>query len=289
MSVRATAGGTMSEYDFNLATAQEIREQPARYLIALKRLLPRWANSLPDSEYLTLQELVELRLDVPSPVFVETGIGATTLLFLHYAMLRGGRVISWDMNGSKASFLRKVAAETLEMHHGKAISTHWTFVQSATLSPHTGIGIVGELTDRVSFSHHDSDHTWDTISGEVGALLPHLDEGGIVCVDDANQTYQSTYEPIINMTRRKLGLPPIAEIAGNRGLPHSDRIPGLLQAAFGQVEDVSRAFAKRLEGDLYYEWYAVDRKRMSEVGMEQMQTLEKRFCAFQLRKRRKSI
>jgi hypothetical protein len=197
-------------------------------------------------------------------------------------MERGGRLISWDMNGSKATFIRTVASETLERLHGKAISSHWTFVQASTSCPYTGTGIIGELTDRVNFSHHDSDHTWSTISGEVGHLLPYFQDGGIICVDDANQIYQSTYEPIINMTRRKLGLDSIPEIEGNRGKPHCDRIPELIGKYFGKMKDVTEGFEEKLSEDLYYQWYAVDRQKMNQVGMERMKQLVDRFVAYQI-------
>lgn len=269
-------------YDMYLGSPKEIRADIETYLMAVKRMLPRWANSLPDSEYQMMGHLIETKLDADQPVFVETGIGATTLLFLHYAMERNGRLISWDMNGSKASFIRTVACETLERLHGKPVSSHWTFVQASTSCPYTGMAIIGELTDRVNFSHHDSDHTWDTISGEVGALLPLFEEGGILCVDDANQIYQNTYEPIINMTRRKLGLDPIPEIAGNVGEPHCERIPGLIEEYFGCLTDVTTGFEEKLSSDLYYQWYAVDRHRMNQVGMERMKQLIDRFVAYQL-------
>lgn len=276
----------MASYDFYLGTRAEIRADIPRYLLAVKRMLPRWANSLPDSEFQMMQALIENRLKTKRPVFVETGIGATTLLFLHYAMERNGRLISWDMNGSKASFLRTVACETLEQLHQKPVMNHWTFVQSATLSPHTGMAIVEELTDRVSFSHHDSDHTWETISGEISALLPLVENGGIICVDDANQIYQHTYEPIINMQRRKLGLKPIAPLAGNTGKPHNERIEGMLQETFAATVDVATGFAEKLADDLYYRWYAADRASMGKVGMERMNALQQRFVAYQVSRRR---
>ena len=272
-------------YDLYLGSPAEIRADIRKYLLAVKRMLPRWANSLPDSEFQTVQDLIESRLPHKNPVFVETGIGATTILLLHYAMERDGRLISWDMNGSKASFLRTVAVETLEGLHRKSIAAHWTFVHSSSTSPYTGMPIIGELADRVTLSHHDSDHTWETISGEIGALLPLFEEGGIVCVDDANQVYQTTYEPIINMTRRKLGLGPIAAIPGNTGRPHIERIAELVKREFAVVEDLSVGFEGKLANDLYYSWYSVDRQQMDRVGMERMKELKARFAAYRLSKR----
>ncbi|MDD9904940.1 MAG: class I SAM-dependent methyltransferase [Rhodospirillaceae bacterium] len=272
-------------YDFMLGTREEIVADPRRYLLSVKRMLPRWANSLPDSEFHALIDLVAYQ-DRDRPVFVETGVGASTLLFLHYAMARGGHVYSWDLNGSKASFIRSVAAETLEPHHGRPISDHWTFVSAMSLAPHTGLAAVCQLTDRIDMSMHDSDHTWDTITGEIDSLLPSLADGAIVCVDDANQIYVHTYEPIVNMTRKKAGLPPIEPLADNRDEPHYKRLPSFFEKRFERVEYPKHSFAQRLQEDPFYAWYSADREGMGKLGMERLEDLEGRFVAVQLSGRR---
>jgi hypothetical protein len=268
-------------FDFMLGSREEISQDTRHFLVSIKRMLPRWANSLPDSEFHALIDLIELQ-DSPEPIFVETGVGASTLLFLHYAMARGGKVYSWDMNGSKASFIRSVAAETLEPYHKKALSEHWTFVGSMTLSPHTGLSILPELTSRVDLSMHDSDHTWDTISGEIAALIPCLCDGSIVCVDDANQTFIHTYEPIINITRRKIGLGPIAVQSNNLGEPHYKRLPTFLERHFKNVTVLPTSFEERLKDDPYYSWYSADREAMGNVGMERLDDLAGRFIAMRV-------
>ena len=272
-------------YDFYLGAPEEVEADPTRYLLGIKRMLPRWANSLPDSEFVTLIEFMERFVPKEGPVFVETGVGATTILFAHYAMARGGRVISWDTNGSKASFIRSVCADTLDQIHGKATAAHWTFVSSMSTADHTGMGIIGELTDRIDLTHHDSDHTWRTVGDEVQATLPYLSDGAIVCVDDANQVFEHTYEPIVNMTRRKLGLPPIGPVEGNTGAPLITRVPELLDGWFDDVEEIAESFREKLHDDLYYNWYALDRKSMSDVGMERFAHLADRFAAWRVKNR----
>jgi hypothetical protein len=273
-------------YNFYFGSDEEIARDIPTYLTAIKRMLPRWANSLPDSEYFTLIELIEGMGELEEPVFVETGIGASTIALVHYAMQCGGRVISWDMNPSKGSFIRGVCAETLEQYHGKPVADHWTFVGSSSLADHTGLGILGELVSRVDLSIHDSDHTWQTIAGEVEAIVPYYKEGGIVCVDDANQVAQHTYEPIVNMTRKKLGLAPVTLGADNVGEPHYQRLPGLLAQYFDGVDEVSGAFQDYLRDDIYYAWYRADRQGMGQVGMEDFDTVAHRFGAWKLSGRR---
>jgi len=269
-------------YDFYLGSPEKLRRDPRSFLLAVKRMLPRWANSLPDSEYQVLIDILEAIGPKGPPVFVETGVGASTIVLLHFAMLRGGRAFTWDMNGSKGSFIRSVCAETLEPFHRKPISEHWTFISSTSLSPHTGMPILPELIDHIDLSLHDSDHTWNTVEGEIQSVLPLLRDGATVCVDDANQDTIHTYEPIINVTRRKLGLASIEPLPGNRGKPHYLRIAQVLQARFVKVRRVRTKFAEYLKDDPFYHWYDLDRRSMGEVGMERMKSLTKRFGAWRV-------
>jgi len=269
-------------YNFFLGSRDDIEADPRTFLVAIKRMLPRWANSLPDSEFHALIDLIESQDHARPPVFVETGAGASTIVFIHYAMQHGGRVLSWDLNPSKGSFIHGVCGETLAAHHGKSVSSHWTFVSSGSLSPHTGMEVLGELVDRVDLSFHDSDHTWETTKGEVEAVLPLMEDGAIVCIDDANQGYRHIYEPLVNMTRKKIGLPPIDAIADNRTEPLYDNVPRLLRRYFERIDEMNEPFRSRLEDDLYYTWYNVDRRRMSEMGMEKFADVRNRFAAWKL-------
>ncbi len=269
-------------HDFYYGSRESIMSDLDQYLIAVKHSLPRWANSLPDSEFRLLKKYLENPVFERSANLVETGVGASTLLLIHHAMMTGGHVFSWDTNASKASFIRSVCADTLEKVHNKSISEHWTFISGDSTDPYIGLAIIGELTKKIHFSHHDSDHTWNTVSQEIEALLPLYEENSLVCVDDANQNYEHVYEPIININRRKIGLEPIKPINDNRGEPLFARIPTLLASRFDNIELISDQFPEFLEDDPFYSWYDVDRKNMAELNMEQMDTLKWRFAAWRI-------
>ena len=269
-------------YNFYYGSRNDIKKNLKDYLLGIKRTLPRWANPLPDSQYLALYDLLEKKNLGPNSVIVETGIGASTIMFLHFAMISGGRLLSWDINSSKASFIRSVTADTLEQYHRRAISVHWTFVSSSSLSPYTGLAILDEFVDHIDFTHHDSDHTWQTVGGEVAAVTPFIRDNGVVCVDDANQTYLHTYEPIINVTRRKLGLDPIDPIGGNQTIPHYEAVPTFLRSQFSEVADVGERYRAEIARDPYYSWYRVDRRNMTEVGMERFEDFSARFGAWRV-------
>ena len=73
-------------YDFYFGTNEEIDRDPKRYLLAIKRMLPRWCNSIPDSEYMALYDAI-YDLSLPEhPVFVETGSGASTIVLCYFAV-----------------------------------------------------------------------------------------------------------------------------------------------------------------------------------------------------------
>lgn len=272
-------------YNFYFGDRETILNDEIRYLTAVKRNLPRWLNSLPDSEFVALIKLVEERGQKNKPVFVDTGIGASTIALVYLAMKYDGRVVSWDMNSEKASALHQVCSETICQVHGKALTSHWTFVHSSSLDPYTGVGVLGDLVDHVDLSIHDSDHTWKTISGEIAGVLTYINDGGVVCVDDANQVYEHTYEPIVTMQRRKIGLGPIDPIPGNRAEPHYIRIPKMLGESFGDVKDLSGVFDELFDEDLYYRWYNTDRANMNDMGMERFEDLKRRFVAYQVSNR----
>ena len=45
-------------YDFYFGTRGEIDSDPKKFLLTIKRMLPRWCNSIPDSEYLALYDVI---------------------------------------------------------------------------------------------------------------------------------------------------------------------------------------------------------------------------------------
>ncbi len=46
-------------YDFWFGSRDEICANEERYLLFVKRMLPRWSNSIPDSEYLAIHLLYQ--------------------------------------------------------------------------------------------------------------------------------------------------------------------------------------------------------------------------------------
>ena len=89
-------------YDFYLGNKSQIHEDEELFLISIKRMLPKWMNSIPDSEFIALHRLAS-KVQKPEAVFVETGTGASSIVLLFHAMKNEGFLYSWDTNSEKAS------------------------------------------------------------------------------------------------------------------------------------------------------------------------------------------
>jgi hypothetical protein len=46
-------------YDFYFTNFKNIKKDPEKFLIFVKRLLPRWANGIPDSECIAIYKILE--------------------------------------------------------------------------------------------------------------------------------------------------------------------------------------------------------------------------------------
>ena len=76
------------------------------------------------------------------PVIVETGVGASTIVLLNFAMKHDGLLYSWDPNGPKGALLRSVCTDMLVTYHQKLLQQHWKFVPYNSHSVHLGLPIL---------------------------------------------------------------------------------------------------------------------------------------------------
>ena len=277
-------------YDFFLGTREEIERDEHRYLVAIKRMLPRWVNSIPDSEFVAICELLDQEgKDAASDrrfVAVETGVGATTLACAYYAMKYDGLAFSWDLNSQKGSTIRAVCSETIANHFGEHVNEHWKLVAYNSLSPHLGLPILPELVDHVDVFLHDSDHVWETIRGEIEAVMPLLSDGGIIALDDANKDYAHTNTAYINTFRRKLGLDAIDDLDGNRTEPFHVEVERLLESHWEHVEHLRDSYKGAYREDPYFAYYDAEFDLNIRSGMERDESLEHRFDSWRVRGRK---
>ena len=101
-------------YDFYFGAKKEIEQDEKKFLLSVKRMLPRWVNSIPDSEYLAIyDDLESLGMKGKKPTLVETGVGASSIVMLYYAMKNEGTLYSWDFQAEKGAYIRAICTDTL--------------------------------------------------------------------------------------------------------------------------------------------------------------------------------
>lgn len=272
-------------YEFYFGELDEILENEEKYLLFVKRLLPRWANGIPDSEFLAIYNIVkDIDFTNKKPVFVETGSGASSLVLFYFAAKMGGKLYSWDTNGSKAAFLRSVVNDNLCKALGVNLHKHWKFVEFLSTDPHLGIPILHELNEKVDFCFLDSWHTLDNLGKEVELLIPLLSDTAFVALDDANYNNISYNYGFVNMFRKKLGLAPVEEPEENKGEPYFVAIEKMLKESINSVEKVDDTYKKTYSEDIFFSYYNIDKEVMGKMGMEKNDERDHRFDAWKIEK-----
>ena len=66
-------------YDFYFGSQKDINNDEEKYLLSIKRMMPKWMNSIPDTEFIAINE-VSKKVEKENPVFVETGLGASSII-----------------------------------------------------------------------------------------------------------------------------------------------------------------------------------------------------------------
>jgi Methyltransferase domain len=278
-------------YDFYLGSREEIARDEMRFLIAIKRMMPRWINSLPDSEFTALAQLMDEQGARASKegrklVIVETGVGASSLACVFYALKYAGLALSWDYNGEKGSLVRTVCTETMGKYFHTLIDDHWKLVAHGSVSPYLGLPILSEFVDHVDLFFHDSEHVWQTVKTEIEAVMPLLRDQSVVALDDANQGFLHTNIAYINTFRKKLGLAAVAQPADNIGDAFYVAVERLLRERWEEVEYLPDSYKENFRKDPYFNYYDAETEINADIGTVRMQQLEHRFASWRVSKRR---
>jgi hypothetical protein len=278
-------------FDFYFGEPADVARDEIKFLISVKRMLPKWCNSIPDAEFMALCKLLDEAANVAQHaqrqlVLVETGAGASTIALAYYALKSGGRAFSWDTNGEKGSLMRTVCTETVCNVLRKSINEHWHLVAYSSLSPYLGLPILGDLVDHVDVFYHDSQHVMETVIGEMSAVQAHLVDGAVVAMDDASYDFRHTDTAYINVFRRKLGLKPMAPLEGNQTRPFYLEVEEHLRGHWAEVRSVSDYYKSICRTDVFLPYFASELEVRSAVGMERLAALEHRFAAWRVSQRK---
>jgi hypothetical protein len=276
-------------YDFFFGTREDIESDPQTWLLTIKRMLPRWPNGIPDSEFIALFDLLDdfdfaaAVRDGKRPVLLETGSGASTIVLLYFACRWDTRLYTWDIASTKLAYLRGVLNDTLFRHfREKNMFNHWQYIAYTSTDPHVGIPVLGEIDANVCAAFYDSEHTWRNLEQELSATVPYLCDGALLAIDDANYTHKDTNTAYVNMIRTKLGLAPV-NLPDNTCRPFREETENLLKNHFRQVENLAGgSYRQAYRQDIFWTYYSSDRNNMNRLGMEKLDSVAHRFEAWRL-------
>lgn len=275
-------------YDFYFGTNDTIDGNPRQWLLSIKRMLPRWINGIPDSEYLALYDLlmdVENDTDAKngtSNVLLETGCGASTVVLLYFALRWNTTLYTWDTSSNKLAYLRGVLTDTLLRYFRKPLFDHWHYVAYPSTDPWVGIPMLQEINAKVCACFLDSDHTWRTLGAEIMATCPLLEDKALVAIDDGNYRYKMHNTAYINMLRTKLDLPKIT-IENNDGRTFWEKTEELLISLFVRVENLKGGtYRSAFSSDIFFDYYSAEKQNTAELGMEKLEELKHRFDAWRV-------
>ena len=269
-------------YDFYFGTRQDIELHPKKFLLSIKRMLPRWCNSIPDSEYLAIFDAMK-EIQLPdNPVFVETGSGASSIILCYLAIVNNGELYTWDTNGSKLSYLRSIINDTLMRHFSQNnLSNHWKHIAYNSNSDVVGIPILKEMGKKVSACFLDSEHTWGTLGKELGNICEIIGDEAIVAIDDGNYQYLYRNTAYLNMIRKKHNLLPIKD-SKNIGMHFFVKTALFLENIFPNVEHLQDTYKENYSSDIFWSYYNSDREAMGKLDMEKTDNLKHRFDAWKV-------
>lgn len=263
-------------YDFHFGSKKDIQDNQEEFLIFVKRLLPRWINGIPDSECLAIYRALN-QIETKNPILIETGCGASTIAMFLFCTLNNGKMYSWDTNGSKGSFLKSVISEAICRPLGKNVYDYWDFVGFDSTSPHVGIQVLSELKKKADFGFFDSWHTLDHLIKEIKCFEKIAKDNFYIALDDAYYTKKSENYSYLNMIRNKLGLKAVLEPEDNKCDPFYKEIEKYLIEKYDYVDKIDDDYKNNYSNDIFFEYYATDRKTMGKVGMEEKDSLDHRF------------
>jgi len=269
-------------YDYSFEKSSNIKKKPEEFLIFVKRLLPRWVNGIPDSECVAIFRILKLLKQNKKKklVLLETGCGASTLaMFLHCA-LYGGTMYSWDINGSRGSFIKSVISESIGRVLGVDVNKIWNFTAYNSADPHVGISVLKELNKKVDFGFFDSWHTLDHVKFELKAFEIVASSKFIVAFDDAYYTKRHTNDDYINMLRHKLNLKKIKQPKNNVSKPLSIEVENYLKTKYKKVVKIDGSYKTNCRNDIFFDYFIFDRKFGLKLGWEEDNKRIQNFAVF---------
>lgn len=258
-------------YNYIYGTKKQILENPINFLIFVKRLLPKYVNSLPDTAVVSFYEILKNN-NKNSNGIVETGVGASTVILFFFSYYFKKKLYTFDFNPDKISLIRKVIIESICLPLNININKYWQPIASDSLDKYTGIRCLKEFKKKVNFGFFDSAHSLNHLIKEIDVFCEISTKNFIIGIDDGekkdNREFHYDY---VNMIRNKIGLKNIKNPTFNKCNFFYKEIETYLKKSFKKTEKIKTFFEKNFKNDLYFNYFGND---ISYVGIEDKKKID---------------
>jgi len=246
-------------FDYIYSEKKDILRNPEKFILFVKKLLPKYANSLPDSAAITLfREIKKLKKN-SNNIIIETGVGASTIAMFVAAYILKKKFYTFDINPDKIALIRQVINDAICKPLKINIFDYWTYVPSNSLDKYSGIPSLGELKSKPQFGFFDSFHTNEYLKKEVTEFIKIASNEFIIGIDDGNHV-NSRFFPFgyTNMIRQKIGLKKITNPKENLSPAFFVDIKKVLKKKCSYSKRIKTFFEKNFQNDMWFHYFGAD-------------------------------
>ena len=245
-------------FDYIYNNKKNILKNPEKFIIFVKRLLPKYANSLPDSAAISIFREIK-KLKGANNLIVETGVGSSTIVLFIASYIYKKKLFTFDINPDKISLIRQVINDAICRPLKANIFDYWIYVPSNSLDKYTGISSLKEFKKKPQFAFLDSSHSLEHLKKEVMAFTKIATEEFVLGIDDGNHMNSKFFSlGYTNMIRHKMGLKKISNPKQNESLSFFVEINNLLKKNFKSVKKLKTFFQKNYQNDLWFNYFGAD-------------------------------
>ena len=170
-------------FDYFYDNKKNILNNPEKFIIFVKRLLPKYLNSLPDSAVISIFREIK-KLKGVNNLIIETGVGASTIVLFVASYIYKKKLFTFDINPDKISLIRQVINDAICSPLKAYIFDYWTYVPSNSLDKYTGIPALKELKKKPQYAFFDSSHSLEHLKKEVIEFTKIASKKFILGIDD---------------------------------------------------------------------------------------------------------
>jgi len=245
-------------YNYIFGSKKDILNNPKNFLIFVKRLLPKYANSLPDSGAITLFDMVK-KLGKKKSSLIETGVGASTISLFLAAYIYNKKLYSFDHNPDKISLLKTVINESICAPLNINLFNYWIPIPSNSVDKYTGINCLSEFKDNFNFGFFDSAHSLQFLQEEIATFHKIANKKFLLGIDDGEKINNKYFHfDFVNMIRTKINLKKIKNPKSNKCDFFYKEVSKYLKNNSKKVVKLKTFFEKNLENDLYFNFFGND-------------------------------